>query len=84
MLVVCCIIFEKIHSRKSQNIWYSHSYQHRRGFEYKSKRNIDPETMLGINTVRSTKIVMLDLVSKSVKMMYSDIIGDKIAMIYRL
>ena len=67
-----------------QNIWYSHSYQHRHGFEYKSKQNIDPETRLGINTVRSTKIVMPDLVSKSVKMMYSDIIGDKIAMIYRL
>ena len=46
--------------------------------------NIDPETILGINTVRIAKIVMPDLVSKSVKMMYSDIIGDKIAMIYNL
>ena len=50
----------------------------------KANENIDPETMLGINTVRITKIVMPDLVSKSVKMMYSDIIGDKIAIIYKL
>ena len=84
MMGIVVLASMNIRSTGHQNIWYSHSYQHRRGFEYKSKRNIDPETMLGINTVRITKIVMPDLVSKSVKMMYSDIIGDKIAMIYRL
>ena len=63
-----------------QNNWYSHPYQHNTN----ANENIDPETMLGINTVRIMKIVMPDFVSKSVKMMYSDIIGDKIAIIYKL